>query len=306
MNFGSMQQAIMQIMGLQHPTAPAIAGIPAGGGNIFFVDGVNGDDDYDGLYWTSPKLTIKAATALCVTNRKDVVFILDYPWNDAVAGEDRPIVLDKSWVTYIGVGTEGYKEPKVGVPGDTAAFSAQGAHRVTLMDLYIGGGVGHGCVEINTYSSGFQVINCKIATFAPDNPAYGIWILDAAPNLVVAGCDFAGIAQGLIGTNGIEVTANSSQGLVRNCRFNAITGIAINLSAVVGPEFKILDNIFVLPSDTKGKAITMAAGSSDNYADGNHAFSSTIQMTKVPYLDLGASHWGLNYYSVLPIMPVTA
>ena len=38
---------------------------------------------------------------------------------------------------------------------------------------------------------------------------------------------------------------------------------------------------------------------------GNKTMHDKAAMAQVPYRDLGANHWGLNYYGILAIMPAT-
>ena len=69
-------------------------------GDVFYVDGVAGSDaaTNPGTDPAEPLLTIKQAMSLCTDDEDDVVIVLNYPENVAVAGEDEPIVIDKNRV----------------------------------------------------------------------------------------------------------------------------------------------------------------------------------------------------------------
>ena len=54
-------------------------------GDVYYVDGVNGDDTSNGFDPASPLLTITQAIALCDDDDNDVVIVLNYPENTVVA-----------------------------------------------------------------------------------------------------------------------------------------------------------------------------------------------------------------------------
>ena len=67
----------------------------------------------------------------------------------------------------------------------------------------------------------------------------------------------------------------------------------------------ILDNTFTCADAATGEAITMIAGTASTTIAGNRAGEGTAAMANVPYRDLGSNNWGLNYYDIRGIMPVT-
>ena len=285
------------------------------GGNTFFVDGVNGSATNNGLAPDAPLLTIKAALALCADGNKDHIYVLDYPSTGGVSGEDEPIVVNKTWVTIEGIGKEGIggaNETQVGPSGDTAIFDVT-ANYVTLKHMTLFGGASYGAIVCSGASAhALSVLDC---TFTPwGTSGYGIYGRpqpggNSFPRLIVERCKFgSSAALGVITNNGIYIGLNAGGGLIKDCVFDGITGVAINIGTACGPSLQILNNIIRCGSDAKGKAITIANGSSDNIVDGNHAFFGKDAMSTVPYIDdAGAddNHWGINYYDIRAIMPTT-
>ncbi len=67
----------------------------------------------------------------------------------------------------------------------------------------------------------------------------------------------------------------------------------------------ILDTTFTCADAATGEAITFIAGTAGCTIAGNRAGEGVVAITEVPYRDLGANNWGLNYYGISAIMPVT-
>jgi len=83
-----------------------------------------------------------------------------------------------------------------------------------------------------------------------------------------------------------------------------LIGIDSTSTTVLGG---IADNVFRLPSDTEGYAISFTnSGSSGCMIDGNKAFYGNDTMITNPYRDVGSNHWGLNYRQGLSILPEIA
>lgn len=278
------------------------------GGHIFFVDGVSGDDNNLATDPTCPKLTVKDVLADCVvTNRKDWVIVLDYPYGGGVTGEDEPIVVNKNWVTIMGIGNKGDHEPLFTPSGDTDMFSIQ-ANYVTLKNLYIAGGATSAAIVAGVVSChSLAVIDCNIGLF--DAQAYGIEVAggNSLAHLWVENCRF-GRNDSDHFTYAIYLGGNATSARIQNNVFTGASGPLIFNDIGLGPDCQILNNIFVLRADTKGEAITLDSLSSNNVIDGNHAFFGKDAIGTNPYIDdagADANHWGLNYMSITATMPTT-
>lgn len=280
------------------------------GGNAFFIDGVSGAAANNGRDPDSPLLTLKSALALCRNNNRDIIYVLDYPWDGGVTGEAQPIVVDKSTVTIVGVGRGTYNIPVIGTSIDSAAITIS-ASAVRFVNLeFAAASAAHALVEIiaTCFRLRFEECLFDVSIRGPATGAYdGLRVNQTfdAPDLVVAGCHFG---RGLR-RDGVRVITNSTRGKIglpgNGNFFDKCPGIAINLGTLAGvASMGVFDNRISVYDDTAGKAITITLGS-DCFIDGNHANYGTGAMTANPYRDLGSNHWGLNYKAGVSTMPVT-
>ena len=100
---------------------------------------------------------------------------------------------------------------------------------------------------------------------------------------------------------------NGTADVIRRNSFNACAGVAVCLGAGCG-NLSVLDNTISMPSDTEGKAITCASGSSGNWIDGNRAGFGMDSMAANPYLDSNgddSNNWGLNYNQEAATLPTS-
>jgi len=289
--------------------------LPAGS-QIFWVDGsgsYGGHNNHDGEDPDRPKLTMKAALALCASNRRDYIFVLDYPWAGGVTGEDEPIVVNKSTVTVVAAGRGAYNVPVIGSSGDTAAVSiTAGKVKFIGLEFVTGAGSSHGCVEIAATCFGLEFWDCLLERdiHGPGAGAQdGIIVLPTfdAPDLIVVGNIFGpGLSR-----DGMRVVTNCTRGRIGlpgrpGNFFDRCPGVGLNLGTLAGVTgMGVFDNRFICHSDADGKAITITLGS-DCFIDGNHANYGNTAMSNNPYKDLGSNHWGLNYKAGTSILPVTA
>lgn len=279
---------------------------PPSMGRIFFVDGVDGLDTNNGIDPGTPWKTIEKALDNCLAARNDYIIVLNYPAAGGI--ETEPIVVDKTWVSIVGHGWTGEK-PQIGIAGDTAVFDIQ-ANMVTIRNFRLIGGASDGAIVCSIASAhSCQVLDCEFTPWGTSG--YGIYGRpqpggNSFPRLVVLRCRFGGQPMGVISNDGIYIGLNSTQGLIQGNLFDGISGIAINCPNGLGPGCQILDNLFILPSDTtRGKAITLGATSSNNIIDGNHAAYLIATPYYNPYVDVAhSSHWGLNYKGSEPVPPV--
>lgn len=138
------------------------------------------------------------------------------------------------------------------------------------------------------------------------NTQYGILFNGGGVYTSVYDCYF-GVA---IDSDGIRFDGNAFRswiGLPGHGNIFDVDGIGVHGTSGVGVTIGgICDNIFLLPSDTAGYAISfLNSGAAGCIVDGNSAFYGTTALSNNPYRDLGSNHWGLNYRQGVSILPVT-
>jgi hypothetical protein len=277
-------------------------------GNIYYVNGGSDGpvDNYgSGTSPGDPKQTITAALAKCVSGQGDYIFVCNYGGN-ARAVETWPIAMTKDQVHLMGLhATHGSKWATVTATGTNAnAITVTGA-RCEIANLEIGGtAAGSGCaIAVGNLAGvwGLYVHDCwfGVADGAGTN---GILVGSTfdAPYLTVENCVFG---NGLLGTailfNGVATKFNVSNNLFLSCTL----GINVAGSCVGG---KIINNQFCLDADTNGDAITLAAGSSLIWCNGNVAHYGKSAMSNKPYTDGSSTNtWGMNYKDIVPALPGT-
>jgi len=270
-------------------------------GNVFYVDG-NGPDTNNGLTPQTPLASIKAALALCVSQRNDMIVVLDY-W--AAATEDWPIVVDKEMVSIVGAGYAGSLWPQVNPPGDTAAFNmtAQGSR---ICNLAVHGGATHGAIEIGAAVWGIEIDNCWFGvTGAAQDGVRDVAPFDAV-YLKVTNCRF-GVE---LTRDGVRILHNATRGSIGTPQgggnlFDRIPGIAINVVAAV-QELGIYNNVIAIPANTAGAGITLSATTANCIVSGNVANFGDTTMGNNPFADgagAGVNNWGLNYQGITAVMP---
>jgi len=212
------------------------------------------------------------------------------------------VLLNKDQVHIIGVGDVGQKWPVVSVLAPAAGDTANAAIRVTgsrveIAGLELGGGDTAGCLEVRT-QWGSNIHDCFFGVTGDSVGLDSIHVpltFDAA-YLTVWGCRFGSH----ITRDGIRIDGNATRGMLGvsgypSNFFYLVPGIGINIvgAALVAG---ICDNRFALNDDGVGEAITIAAGASVSFVDGNVAGSANADPGNEPYVDTGnASFSGLNY-----------
>ena len=222
-------------------------------------------------------------------------------------GETWPIAINKADVSIVGWREEGNRSTNIVPSGDTAAVAIT-ENNVSLIGIGFGGGATHGAIEFSAASNWSSTL-IKECWFGVQ---YGMQ--DAI--LVAAGIDAAYLTVidcwfgRLITRDGIRIDNNATWAQLglpgHGNRFQNVAGVGIN--AVNLYEAQVYDNRFRLPSNTEGKAISLAAGTTLCYIDGNRANYGKADMGTNPFKDLGAATntWGLNYKGVTATLPVTA
>ena len=274
-------------------------------GNIFFVDGVNGLNTNDGGTPTSAYLTLTYALAQCVSNRNDIIYVLDY-WQPA--GETFPILVNKHQVHIIGLALPNLSYPAIHPDGDTAAFEIANTGQYSeIANLMIGGGDAHGGIETgsiaNGMGNGLYVHDCWFGHEWFDTPLSGIRNLGTinACGIRIERCSFFGDQQNCIGVisgNGIDNALGAAGGHFDKCKVLDCIFMGVS-SAIVFDQARdsmILNNRFNGVDNLEGSAINLAAGAVGCLIDGNSVASKkTTGVTTNPWKDAGTNAWGVNY-----------
>jgi len=281
-----------------------------GMGNVYYVNGGSDgptNDAGSGLTKDSPKQTITAALALCTTGNDDYIVVLNYGSNGR-ASETWPIAVTKDQVHIIGArATRGSKwaTVKPSASGTPNAFTVTG-QRCEFANLEIGGYSTGSGIEISNGVWGTTIHDCWFGYTSDTAGTNGIYVASGAdaPFLTVYDCIFGES----LTADGIKIAGNATRGQLglkgHGNLFKNIVGIAINCSgSVVGLE--ILDNRFQMAADTAGDAITLSAGSSDCYIDGNDCACTEAAKTTKYYVDAAtnANDWGGNLVSGALLYP---
>jgi len=300
---------ILGIAGTQIPdvTEPAVPHQ-----RVYYVDGGStgpANDLSDGMTPYTPKRTIAAALALCVSGQDDIVVVLNYGGN-ARAVETFPIALSKDMVHVVGVGNPAQKWPCVSVLAPAGADTAKSAFLVTgnrceISGLELGGGNTAPCVAVGAVGGaapwGVWIHDCwfGISTDTVGQDGVGVLAGADAPMLRIENCEF-GLS---VTRDGIRIAGNATRGMIIGNIFKRMAGIAINVSAVA---CSIRGNTMFLPSNTAGKGITLAAAALGCYVSHNYANFGDTEMANNPYTDGaagGANDWVFNWKSITALMP---
>ena len=277
-------------------------------GRVVFCDGSAGSNSNDGLTPKTPKLTLTATHALTRSGMDDTILLLNYGGAGAAA-ETFPIVFSNSMIHVIGMQSmDNSKWPTI--QSDDAALDAINVtgSRVELANFEVGGGANKAGIHVGSVAGiygtcihdvWFGIADCAgqdgIRTDAGED----------APYLEVYDCRFGA----RLTRYGIYNAGNATRGILgcqgHGNKFWNVPNIAMYLAGAVGLS-EIIDNLFALPSDTQGYAITMSALSSGALVSGNKASYRVAGMTNNPFRDLSnANHWIDNWRQGLTIAPDT-
>ena len=263
-------------------------------GSIFFVDGASGSDNNSGLTPLLPKKKIETMQGSCTNGKHDYIFVTDY-WT----ADTMPITVSKTTVHIIGISNLFHTPMSMAwtaMPGGAAAnfeFTAS-SHYCEVAGFQVAGDGSNpgmlcsaGCVGVWIHHNSF---GSQIAT------QDGILLsADLADGRIEH--NYFGKA---LTRDGIRIAVDATETVIANNLFMRCPGIGINtLSGGGHPAWMmILDNRFILPSDTAGKAITLT-DAEYCYIDGNRAnFGRNDALVNNPYVDSSgddSNTWGLNH-----------
>lgn len=279
--------------------------------HVFFVDGTDGVGDNGvntlGQIPDDPFLTITHALSKCTADKNDFIFILNYY---QATGETWPIVISKAQVHIIGLGYSSGPCNWVQPTGDTAAFAISSpANGCEIAGLEIGAGATHAGIEV--IYGGVWNIHIRDCGFGTENGMTGAYGIRTSNGVLGGELINALIENNRFGikltASGIEICSaktgpNSIEGcIIRDNIFKINSGdVGINV-AFTSADFAdggIFNNKFILAEDSTGDAITLAAGVTGGFIDGNIAsvLANLATMNNNPYLTTTACGpaWGLN------------
>ena len=273
---------------------------------VYGIDGGIGVDTNHGQTPQSPFLTLTKALSMCVDSRQDYIYVMDY-WQPT--GETWPINVDVDNVHIIGADGAGTQMPIITPTGDTAGVLIA-ANRVELANLCINGGATHGCVENDATAGaarwGLLIQDCWFAVLGSAQD--GIKNVAASDNvyLQVLRCRF-GFA---ITRDGIRVEHNATRCQIgdpwgNGNLFDRVQGIGVNIVGNAA-DIGVYNNVFVVPANTAGAAVTLSAGTAGSAIFGNHANFGETDMGNNPYTDgaaAGSNNWGGNYQGITLVQP---
>ena len=301
-------------MGNGNPKSPAwygggdAAAMLPGADKIIYLNGVDGvgSNANSGETSDAPVLTMTYALSLLAGDLNEYIIVQDY---NAPTGETWPISVDKNLCHIIGVSGQGTQYPIITPTGDTAGLSIA-ADRVEIANLCINGGAAHGCIENDpgapTARWGTLIRDCWFAVLGSAQD--GIRNVAASDNvyMTVKRCRF-GFA---LTRDGIRIEHNATRCMIGTPwgdgnLFDRVQGVGVN---VVGnaADIGIYKNLFVIPANTAGAAITLSAGTAGSAIFGNRANFGDTDMGNNPYTDgagAGSNHWGDNYQGITLAQP---
>lgn len=290
----TLEKAIwLKLMGLGLPWAAL--------GNVFYVDGVNGNNLWDGLTPNTPWATITYALTQCVADHDDYIIVTEH-WQEVVA-------INITRVHIIGIPSNpNHSFVQMNAVADTAIFTVTAlSNNCEIAGFSFGGGNNHAGIEnAGGTPMGLYIHDCQFGHFfAGDTPQDGIRIDLNATNIRIERCSFYGnLACGTLTRDGIRWTSGGDplNGTIIDNQFLACPGVGINFLAVAANTggISIKDNIFACGADVQGSGITLTANCAGFLVVGNKALYGdvTAAMVNNPYLDAAAAfnnHWMANH-----------
>lgn len=279
---------------------------------VFYVQDATrgGDDTNNGISPDTPVLTIGQALTLATAlpaaiQRQVYIFVA----RTTLGSESFPITISLPYLHLIGTPDQASPTP--------AIRPTAGNHGLILGagGIEVSGFLFQGLAAENDaciYSAaGQQWMNhIHHNFFAWDSVAYDCIRLDNQQQQISIHHNYFG-AHGF--TNyAIEASAPAGRTLIEDnvilVKGREETGQGGIIMLPVSGGGVIRNNVFAVASgDNLGAAIHLTGGQ-DQLVTGNQAMHGTTQMagTANPYRDEGTSHWGVNYYSILAIMPDTS
>lgn len=277
-------------------------------GKIFFVDGSAGDNNNDGLSPNSPKLTLTAGLALLTSGADDTLFVVNYGAAGKAAEPSWPVTVSKDRAHIIGLQSMiNSKWPTIQANTDNHAFDVTGS-RVEIANLEIGGGATKAAIHVGSVGGiwGLLVHDCWFGVTGDTTGQEGIYVAagEDAPYLTVVDCRFGSS----VTRYGVYIAGNATKGAIgypNRGNFFRSANIAVYVTGAAVLSM-VCDNLFGLPSDTAGYAISFTSASADTAViSGNKASYRIAAMASNPFRDLGTNSWVDNWRQGLTVSPDT-
>lgn len=282
---------------------------PQGLGRVFYVDGLDGDDDANGIDPGTPFKTITYALSLCLAGRNDYIIVFNH-WQETV-----PIVVNKSRVHILGIGYPGRPMVVMNAGTDDPIFQIYGdlGDYCEIAGFDLGGGTNHAAIESagapNTPDS-IYIHDCNFGSeYCSDTPLHGIWhgAGQGGRSWKIERCTFLGASDtgdGALISDGIFIAGgNLAHTEIVDCLFMGCPRIAINVESW---GCTIRDND-IAATAAVGAGITLGAAATRCLVSGNHAaFGDDSAALNNPFADLAgvnANAWTGNYHCELPTGP---
>ena len=275
-------------------------------GNIYYVEGTDGNDANDGRTLETAFETITHALTVVDSDNNDYVYVRRID-NDA---EEYPLIVDEHFVHLIGMPYGASPRPQMIPPGDTDGFDIQaGGVEIAGFDFGTVAANNDACITVTTGTQ--WRIHIHHNNFAWQTEAYDCIRLDGATNVYIHHNNFGAHGYTNVGVyifDAVRARIEDNLFFVQNSTPVADANFGVHVDNTL-QQSTILNNVFVVPDAADGEAITL-----DSYGgcmiDGNRAMSGNIVMTFNPYRDLNVAAanehaWGVNYAGPAPTYPVT-
>lgn len=296
----NVDRAIYALLSKQCPAM--WLGIPIGAGDVYFVNGFNGDDGNVGTNPDQPFETIAHAIGECANDNNDYIIVLR-------GGAETNIAIDKTRVHIIGLSPDGPQRYVGYAGGVTPVFTITTGNMVEIAGFQLSADATHPCILLTGMGWGTWIHRCSFGevTAAQD----GIR------------CDAEGLIGGLVENNyfghhlerdGCRFLA-PTRSVFRNNYFREIVkdGVGIYILGAGAEVSAIVDNYFygaIAEDLDDGWAITTYG--SGAIITNNHAMQTGDGTGKNPYRDvspgaIGAklNGWGMNYDGQAVTVPQT-
>lgn len=213
--------------------APVSPLIPPGG-DWYFVDGANGDDDNAGTTWDAPLKTISAAEDLCTSGQNDVVCVLA---STSAINETAAITWDKNLTHLVGLGAPTHAAQRTRIvcnATDLSPFITVSGYGCIFSNLYIWQGQDdvHSLINVSVtgnrnYFSRVHFAGGGHATQAINGGA-SLHISGGSENLFekcTIGVDTVATGTGMAGLV-FAATGGAARNVFRDCLFTLYAGHA--------------------------------------------------------------------------------
>jgi hypothetical protein len=268
--------------------------------NTFYVDSGHArtNDGNDGTDPDNPLTTITHALTHTTTNANDFVIVRQF----TNALETWPISMTTNRTHLISTFYRPGHGPEIRPVGDTAGIVVN-ADNVEIAGFEIGAGATHGCIECGAASQwGADIHHNRFCFQWTGQDGVRLGGAVDKPHWTI----HDNLFNDKLTRDGIRIDQNMTRGLIYNNVFRRVAGVGINLVTLCTDIYAIYDNEFnTLADAATGGSIFCNLNSVGCMFYGNQSMHDMAAMGQVPYRDLGNNHWGLNYYGILAIMPVT-